>query len=450
MLAECYLEAGRLDDAARTWFRANQNENSDAVDTAIYAVHGPVMAVRRRAELRHRIREGEVERAAELLALDRRWDYDWWSSARNRVQVVGPLCAYEDPQSWIGYSAGVQFTQADVAARAAHPFWSFASDGALVRERMLPTGSMAREGLQIAGDRAVWATMPERALLPERGRFEQIPETSSRRFVLYGPDDHPRLFDAESGERRPDPWLERASRDLRTRTKAAHGNWTVLLSDDLRHLLAIPDEAWVRNPDAKPDPDYERRIDEQNAEIEAAIAAGKPFPSFEDRPPAGAFVQFDVGGRKYDRKDHGLVYTRGAKAPKAFVRAEVSRAGRRTGERLLTLAAEPLLLSSTGHELRLVDLAGKVRLQVDVAETSALWRYGSVDFDDLRVDEGLRQLWFASSRLPSAGATTVDSLHVATWDLATNQLTDMAVPGAEMFRTSGPTFEPVRVLPVAP
>lgn len=335
----------------------------------------------------------------------------------SRIQVVGPLWSFPDPQSDVGYHAQVNFTQADVDAKRAHPYWTFDPDASLVRETPLAAGGIQRHRLEIHGASAAWADIGTRAWLPKTDRFQEDSLRSpSGRYEVFA-EPSVKLYDTTTGKPQADAWLEQVYADLHRRMGIDLGNSHTFLSEDLADLVACPYEIWNH-----------------------AVAPGSNQRTVTS--------EFEVEARKYKRGTYGLRYHRPSLAPQVFARMPVASIGP-AEKRMVVVGGEPLLLIIDETKLRLIGLDGTERHSVD-AQGTGLVEFGSVSVDDLIPDAGGQAWLFAASPLVRDGDSMRSDLVVVRWDLRAHKLFETRVKQDELFRETPKAFVPMHALALAP
>lgn len=79
LLADCYVRAGKYDQAIEAWKKARHGSNHTGIDFAIYSIYGGVNALRKRADLILALEKGDVSVLEELILKDLHFQDDWWN-----------------------------------------------------------------------------------------------------------------------------------------------------------------------------------------------------------------------------------------------------------------------------------------------------------------------------------------------------------------------------------
>jgi tetratricopeptide (TPR) repeat protein len=94
--ADCLLRLGKVDEAAAAWKKSEDAPSGsvEVMESLVCAVHREPLPVARRAELLARATgKGDVEAAADLIALDCDWPHDWWNAGPDEQYVKHDLDA---------------------------------------------------------------------------------------------------------------------------------------------------------------------------------------------------------------------------------------------------------------------------------------------------------------------------------------------------------------------
>jgi hypothetical protein len=164
-----------------------------------------------------------------------------------RSKVYGPLWEVPQPRSEISFSAGANFTQADVDAALATPHCAFDENGELLRYR----NDLAHNKILLDRLDMTAATWGQPAILtPIDNRAPPMSEdqviSPSGRYMLLYQKDMARLFDLYTGQEKADPWL--TTRFAESRRIPKFENVLTFFTDDLDHLVVSPRAIWNEGP----------------------------------------------------------------------------------------------------------------------------------------------------------------------------------------------------------
>jgi hypothetical protein len=206
----------------------------------------------------------------------------------------------------------------------------FDDQGDLVR--LLPDGARFwRERLDLGSGPPRWVpagtqTLPK--LSPDSIH------TGSHRWAVDYNGEGPHLYDLQTGEAKDDPWLEAILTDYRARTKVDLGNSGIWLTDDLNHLVIMPN-AWRQN---SPNPEH---LNDQ------------------------LITAFRDGGQSYAMQDYALAYDRPALQSRVFHKPAGKMNATNGGVKgVFVIQGELLMLTELDGIDKLADLDGATHFQV--------------------------------------------------------------------------------------
>ncbi|HEX4000422.1 MAG TPA: hypothetical protein VHX65_17860 [Pirellulales bacterium] len=151
LLADCWLEQGKLVEAVASWDAAGHATNHELIDLAICDIYGGVSPLRRRADLLTRVKNKEVGAAERLIYLDLNFDQDWWNvdiddDALSRDLPVIDAALGPDSKRAKAIHCWVDIELQDTVAAA--PVLKSLTDAGLIMEKgALPESSVVAAGL---------------------------------------------------------------------------------------------------------------------------------------------------------------------------------------------------------------------------------------------------------------------------------------------------------------
>lgn len=123
LIAECLVAAGDLPGAVAAWEAAGHASHHTGIDFMIFAVHGELSPWRRRADLLASARAGDRGAAVRLIALDLRFDQDWWNAERQDDALAHDKAELarllgDESREWKEIQAGIELADVRTAEEA--------------------------------------------------------------------------------------------------------------------------------------------------------------------------------------------------------------------------------------------------------------------------------------------------------------------------------------------
>jgi len=243
-----------------------------------------------------------------------------------RARVYGPL--WRAPERTWGVRADEPDLFGDDAARLAAPDYAFDRDGTLVCHVPDRAGATVRQHRLVSdASGARWKPATRRIPRPPltRGTSDERARSNDLRYHLTPVEGGgSALIDRVEGRGAPDRWLEQALD--RVRAMPDFGNVRLLLTDDLKYLVAVPAPRW----------------------------------NVEARPGGRTVETFELAGRTYARGRYVIVLARDAQGPVVVERIEHAQFRGWPGPAdAYSIGGELFLYYTSAAQQRLVSAGGK-------------------------------------------------------------------------------------------